>query len=187
MDKIRSKNFKRAAGFTIVELLIVIVVIGILAAIVTVAYNGVQTRARDSQRNQDVKTIAKALEMYYLDRGHYPTGACGASCPANKKINSSWATTSDGTWSILKASLVPEYLAVLPSDPLASVDKPAGIERGFNYDYVVPGGWCNAAGGQMYLLTYNLEATPAQKRDINGCSSGTSPTDYPSSEYSVIK
>lgn len=45
----RIKN-KQNSGFTIVELLIVIVVIGILAAITIVAYNGVQQRARDMTR-----------------------------------------------------------------------------------------------------------------------------------------
>jgi len=50
-------------GFTIVELLIVIVVIAILASISVVAYNGIQTRARDSQRSSDISAIKKALEL----------------------------------------------------------------------------------------------------------------------------
>lgn len=44
-------------GFTIVELLIVIVVIAILAAISIIAYNGIQSRARDAQRSNDIATI----------------------------------------------------------------------------------------------------------------------------------
>ena len=63
---------RKQYGFTIVELLIVIVVIGILAAITIVAYNGIQQRGRDSQRLSDVKTIAKALELYYADEGRFP-------------------------------------------------------------------------------------------------------------------
>lgn len=67
-------------GFTIVELLIVIVVIGILAAITIVAYNGVQQRARDAQRKSDLATIAKSLELYNIDKGNYLyTGSgCGS-------------------------------------------------------------------------------------------------------------
>jgi prepilin-type N-terminal cleavage/methylation domain-containing protein len=48
-------------GFTIVELLIVIVVIGILAAITIVAYNGVQTRAQNAKIQSDIATIQQAI------------------------------------------------------------------------------------------------------------------------------
>lgn len=185
-----SHNQKRN-GFTIVELLIVVVVIAILAAISIVAYGGIQERARNAQRTQDVRTIAKALELYYINNGQYPSGACGSSCPVNKKINSSWATTSDGSWSVLEAALVPDYISALPTDPKASTSTPAAISGGYNYDYVVPGGWCSAAAGNIYLLTYNLEgATSAtQDRQVPTGTScpGTQVYSYPSSEYSVVK
>lgn len=63
---------KQQLGFTIVELLIVIVVIGILAAITIVAYNGVQVKARDSARISKVNSIAKAISLYHADNGRYP-------------------------------------------------------------------------------------------------------------------
>lgn len=50
-------------GFTIVELLIVIVVIGILAAITIVAYNGIQDRARQSKIQADINSIVKAIRL----------------------------------------------------------------------------------------------------------------------------
>lgn len=59
-------------GFTIVELLIVIVVIAILAAISIVAYNGIQSRARDAERGAEMNRLVKALEIYYIDNGEYP-------------------------------------------------------------------------------------------------------------------
>lgn len=52
---------KKAYGFTIVELLIVIVVIGILAAITIVAYNGVQKRANDAKMQSDLSELKKAV------------------------------------------------------------------------------------------------------------------------------
>lgn len=55
------KLILKQKGFTIVELLIVIVVIGILAAITIVAYNGIQTRARDTKIKNDVALLVKAV------------------------------------------------------------------------------------------------------------------------------
>jgi type II secretion system protein G len=62
----------RDAGFTIVELLIVIVVIGVLATLVINSFSGAQVKARDADRINDVAAIKKALERYYSENGTYP-------------------------------------------------------------------------------------------------------------------
>jgi prepilin-type N-terminal cleavage/methylation domain-containing protein len=59
-------------GFTIVELLIVIVVIGILAAITVVAYNGIQTRAQNTKTVQSVASYVRILHIYAATYGTYP-------------------------------------------------------------------------------------------------------------------
>lgn len=79
-------------GFTIVELLIVIVIIGILASLVIVAYNGIQQRTNNTTTLTAVAAHIKALRQYAVDNGtwppnsvsHYPcvgdqynTGGCG--------------------------------------------------------------------------------------------------------------
>ena len=61
------------SGFTIVELLIVIVVIGILAAISIVAYNGIQARAQASTIRSDLNGAIKKLEEYKVLNDKYPT------------------------------------------------------------------------------------------------------------------
>jgi prepilin-type N-terminal cleavage/methylation domain-containing protein len=61
------------SGFTIVELLIVIIVIGILAALVLVTFSGVQQKARNTERTTDVKAIASHLEVYNAQNSYYPT------------------------------------------------------------------------------------------------------------------
>jgi prepilin-type N-terminal cleavage/methylation domain-containing protein len=95
------KTWAKQTGFTIVELLIVIVVIGILAAITVVAYNNVQSKSRDSSRIAKVKSMEKAIELYKTDNGTYPpiqdaNGAesgCGSQtenwghCDRNKTIS----------------------------------------------------------------------------------------------------
>ncbi len=62
----------RQTGFTIVELLIVIVVIGILAAIVIAAYNGVQKSASKSSMQSDLKNAAQQMGIAQVDLGVYP-------------------------------------------------------------------------------------------------------------------
>ena len=60
-------------GFTIVELLIVIVVIGILAALVITTFTGIQQKARDTERQTDIKALYGQIEAYYAQNGKYPT------------------------------------------------------------------------------------------------------------------
>lgn len=82
-------------GFTIVELLIVIVVIGILAAITVVAYNGVQTRAFNARVLADIKSVHRIIEAYNATNGNYAsTGGLSvvygdSNCPSGS-IRSDW-------------------------------------------------------------------------------------------------
>jgi prepilin-type N-terminal cleavage/methylation domain-containing protein len=66
---------KRNEGFTIVELLIVIVVIGILALLVITTYSGIQAKARNSKRTSDVKSLQTHVEAYFSQNGYYPSRA----------------------------------------------------------------------------------------------------------------
>lgn len=63
---------KQKHGFTIIELLIVIVIIAILAAITLVAYNGITARAYDSAVKNDLSHDVKNVELYKVDNGKYP-------------------------------------------------------------------------------------------------------------------
>jgi len=77
---------RRQSGFTIVELLIVIVVIGILAALVITTYAGIQAKARNAKRQTDMNAVQTQLEAYFAQNGNYPTYANLSS--------STWDTTN---------------------------------------------------------------------------------------------
>ncbi len=80
------KKYK-SGGFTIVELLIVIVIIGILAAIVIVAYNGITTKAQVAAITSEAKAWEKLFEAYKATNGSYPLPAAspidGGGGPSN--------------------------------------------------------------------------------------------------------
>ena len=68
---------KSRSGFTIVELLIVIVVIAILAAISVVAYSGIQSRAHDAAIRSDFRNVKVKMEEYKLYNSRYPSDPAG--------------------------------------------------------------------------------------------------------------
>jgi type II secretion system protein G len=125
-------------GFTIVELLIVIVVIAILAAITIVAYNGIQGRALDSTRLSDLATIRKALEAYKTVNGSYP-----------EENAASWEYSTTDPQNFLSA--LKPFISKVPVDPVNDANN-------FYYYYLYDAGsvaWgvtCPAARGKFYVL-----------------------------------
>lgn len=84
------KLLSNQKGFTIIELLVVIVIIGILVALLLPNLFSAQQRGRDADRKNDLKTVQQQLEAYYSDNNAYP----GAT-----------------------ADLVPDYMDAVPEDP----------------------------------------------------------------------
>lgn len=78
------KNKNKKSGFTIIELIVVIVVIGILAALIVIAYNGVRRQAIISAITADLNNQQKILEVYKVDHGYYPNII---NCPSDETSN----------------------------------------------------------------------------------------------------
>lgn len=140
-------NFKRQNfGFTLVELLIVIAIIGIISSAAVVNLNQAKAKARDARRLSDIAQIRKALEIYNYSEGAYP----GAQCTGLTSLVSCLAWSNNPQW-------IPN-LDPMPLDPLTTtVD-------GVNYYYLYQ--MIDGNPQNHYLLLYNLETEP--RRDECG-------------------
>lgn len=149
---------KRQAGFTIVELLIVIVVIGILAAISIVAYNGVQDRARAAKINADLSLLNKAIQAARVNSGDTPlryitnSTATGWECMI-KTAGTDLATlnkTSDLCWTNYKAAL--QSIAAASNINVVNLVDPWGRPYVIDENEKETAGSC--APGQDYIGTF---------------------------------
>jgi len=123
----RNKN----KGFTLIEMLVVIAVIGLLAALILVGLSSFRTRGRDTRRIADVKEIQNGLELYYMKSGEYPqqTSDMGEDKDVRAQI-----------WNNLRTTLLNAGLGIneIPQDPTAPSRSYAYISNGQHYVISVP-------------------------------------------------
>ena len=90
-------NLRNNHGFTIVELLVVIVIIGILAAITIVSYVDITNKANIATVQLDLTNAAKKLNMYYAEHGTYPSDIDNNKCPITPVDNNYCLKASNGS------------------------------------------------------------------------------------------
>lgn len=146
--------------FTLVEVIVVVVIIGILVASLLPKIQSLQWRTRDTKRKTDIYTISNALETYYLDKGKYPHSFSWIYISSN---NNPTERIPD---------LLESHLSSLPVDPLNSFTGANGSSipwnrNSFSYvyhepDYLWNASWpqaytTNTLGKRIYQLMANLE------------------------------
>jgi prepilin-type N-terminal cleavage/methylation domain-containing protein len=107
-------------GFTVIELLVVVAIIGLLASFVLVFVDSARAKSRDSKRIAEASTLQKAVEFYYNDRNEYPE--------ATDWIKIEEDTDANGPFS----QAMKTYLPVMPKDPLYPKEENGKV---FSYQY----------------------------------------------------
>ena len=101
MKAVRSSNYSselllkpRARGFTLIEIMVVITILGVLAALIVPRVVGRTDDARVAAAKQDIASIMQALKLYRLDNGRYPTTDQGLQAlitrPTTEPMPSNW-------------------------------------------------------------------------------------------------
>ncbi len=124
----------KKAGFTLIEVLVVVVILGILATIIVPRIMGRPEEARRVKAQVDIKSIETALSMYKIDNGSYPSTEQGLAALVKKP------TTGD----IPRKWREKGYLAKVPKDPW-----------GNEYVYLSPG-----SSGDYDLMSYGSDGEP---------------------------
>ena len=127
----RPAGHRAQAGFTLIEIMVVVVILGILAAIVVPKVLDRPDQARATAARQDIGGLMQALKLYRLDHGSYPTQNQGLKVLVERPAN-----VSKGNWR--------SYLERLPNDPW-----------GRPYNYLNPG-----VNGEVDIFSLGADGQP---------------------------
>lgn len=124
-----SAALKRNEGFTLIELMIVILIIGILSTIGLVVYFQGQKQARIKKRLGDIRSFQTAIEIYKQQIGSYPTTMSGGIRQLNTFCSSLQITPTPSNINTLPSfgqsqivpGLIPNYLPAFPADPSVNI------------------------------------------------------------------
>ena len=146
---------KSTSGFTIVELLIVIVVIAVLAAISIVAYTGIQQRANNTKTIAAANQVVKAISAYIAANETYPSTGISCVVPSSTSACTIGNTTNRATDATLINNL--QTISTLPSTPVMTArDTYDGITYYYRSTRTVDG------NAQPLAIVYSLNGSQQQ-------------------------
>lgn len=151
---------KNKLGFTLIELMVVISIIGSLATAGLTLFNNVSKNARDSRRRADIKAIALALEQYKTQNGNYPYDPTAGWMYSNQYDDA----FSGPQW--LTDLVTSGFMRQLPTDPTNSQNC-GGYSGGcYVYAYFQPGttNYGSTYAGSTYALLTQLESPSTKDR-----------------------
>lgn len=137
-------------GFTLVELLVSVGIIGVLASISMVSVNSIRGKARDSKRISDVKQVQNALEAYYSSGGYYPAAVSTVDAGLGTTNFAALCQTEKGFDTAANCAGKTVYMATVNQNP-----GPDGIA----YVYTPALAGCNNTTSfcQNYAIKFKLE------------------------------
>jgi general secretion pathway protein G len=138
------RHHSRAQGFTLIELMVVIVILGILAGLIVPRIMGRPEEAKQLKAKMQMESIATALKLFKLDNGNYPTTAQGLMALVEQPE----------TGNQIKNWRKGGYMDKIPKDPW-----------GNDFVYVSPG-----VHGDFDISSYGGDGTPGgedKDKDIN--------------------
>jgi len=127
------RRFLSQRGFTLIELIVVVAIIGILASIVYANLGNTSAAGRDTKRKSDLRNIQTAIEAYKQKIGRYPAMGCSTGADG---------FSGEDDCSDFISGLAPEFISRLPHDPKRSTN--------VGYAYVT-----NSAGSVYKLMAMN--------------------------------
>ncbi len=152
----QKQKIKSEAGFTLLELLVVLAIIGMLAGVVGLAVNQARVKGRDAKRTGDMRQFITALDQYYIAHGTYPTGTAST-------VGSGSMLSDPGTFDSAEEPMIPAFVPMMPVSPIPGDGSCNPTGPGGN-DY-----WYEATmDGLTYTMTFCLgkgtESWPAGTR-----------------------
>lgn len=150
-------------GFSLVELIVVIMIITSLTALGITSYGAVQRNARNTERKTDLKNLQVALEAFHAETGAYPCTWSGPGCATGARwfagvgCSASWSTGMN--WI---PGLVPNYINPLPLDPRQNTVNLPRIVNNCNTDATI-----NCYIYQSNTVDYKLAALCTPEGTLN--------------------